>query len=55
MQKQEFDMEVTEYRGKVIWETLAMLYADQQNAEVKSITYPNKNRVVASEAPKKVV
>ena len=37
MQKQEFDMEVTEYRARTMLETLAMLYADQMGMEVKSI------------------
>ena len=42
MQEEKFDMEVTEYRGKIIWETLAMLYVDQTGQEVKNIRYLNK-------------
>ena len=55
MQEQEFDMVVTEYRGRMIWETLARLFADQTGQEVERITYPNQNREIPSEVPKKVV
>lgn len=44
MQKQEFDMEVTEYRARTMLEVLAMLYADQMGMEVKSIKIYSMNK-----------
>ena len=37
MPKQEFDMEVTEYRAITMIETLASLYAHQMGMEIKSL------------------